>query len=612
MAATPSQALPISLVIVGLLTIVIALVYYYGSRKKHSWLAQCVTLVSWFFPFGIVFLLPLDLASTMYNNCTEATCREPWAYVSQEFLFIAWRTVYWSTFCLTWVIIPFLQSYLSAGGFTVKAKIWYAVRTNLYFYGVYLALGILGLVYIVAYKPFESRAALQGYIIAIANSWGLLLIIIFMGYGLVAIPRHFWNLSNIDLQLDRCYQNAPRLKEELMDAEVELDSLYKELSNVSRKVTTANPLRRHVNDMQREFLADKDFEGNRERRLFQENIPGIIDEKYLSELNRKLKKAVRITERHSALWQRLLNRAFYFQDIMKCRTESSRRFASSSTISTRFVRWQTTAERCAWWWHVRLRPLFLRATSVVTFNVKSPILSIVGISLRSIGQHYGIAELIAFVTLGYMSVCAYSSLLKVKVFNLYLLVPNHHTDELSMLWFGGYLCRLIAEDDRQKMKRTSIDASYLHPSFFPSIQHNMEAVQTYGRKKTATAVAYAKRGRGLIRINGSPIDLLEPEILKFKVYEPILLLGQDRFANMDIRIRVQGGGHTSQVYAIRQALAKAIVAFYQKYVDEASKKEIKDILVHYDRSLLVADPRRCEPKKFGGPGARARYQKSYR
>ena len=47
-------------------------------------------------------------------------------------------------------------------------------------------------------------------------------------------------------------------------------------------------------------------------------------------------------------------------------------------------------------------------------------------------------------------------------------------------------------------------------------------------------------------------------------------------------------------------------------VDEASKKEIKDVLTAYDRTLLVADPRRTEPKKFGGPGARARYQKSYR
>jgi small subunit ribosomal protein S16e len=63
---------------------------------------------------------------------------------------------------------------------------------------------------------------------------------------------------------------------------------------------------------------------------------------------------------------------------------------------------------------------------------------------------------------------------------------------------------------------------------------------------------------------------------------------------------------------VRQAIAKGIVAFYQKYVDEQSKRDIKETLVQYDRSLLVADPRRCEPKKFGGRGARARFQKSYR
>ncbi|KAJ2851515.1 40S ribosomal protein S16 [Coemansia brasiliensis] len=140
----------------------------------------------------------------------------------------------------------------------------------------------------------------------------------------------------------------------------------------------------------------------------------------------------------------------------------------------------------------------------------------------------------------------------------------------------------------------------------------MEAVQTYGRKKNATAVAYVKRGKGMIRINGHPLELLEPEALRFKVYEAILIVGEDKFAGLDIRVRVKGGGHTSQVYAVRQAIAKGIVAFYQKFVDEASKKEIKDILIAYDRSLLVADPRRCEPKKFGGPGARARFQKSYR
>ena len=141
---------------------------------------------------------------------------------------------------------------------------------------------------------------------------------------------------------------------------------------------------------------------------------------------------------------------------------------------------------------------------------------------------------------------------------------------------------------------------------------SLESVQTFGRKKTAVAVSYCKKGRGLIKINGCPIELVEPEVLRYKVFEPILLLGRERFANMDIRIRVKGGGYTSQIYAIRQAIAKSVVAYYQKYVDEASKQEIREILVQYDRSLLVADPRRCEPKKFGGPGARARRQKSYR
>ena len=139
-----------------------------------------------------------------------------------------------------------------------------------------------------------------------------------------------------------------------------------------------------------------------------------------------------------------------------------------------------------------------------------------------------------------------------------------------------------------------------------------ELVQTFGRKKTATAAAVVRKGSGQIKINGSPLNLLQPQILRLKVSEPFLILGSDKFANVDVRVRVKGGGQTSQIYAIRQAIAKGIVAYYQKYVDEASKRQIKEQLVQYDRTLLVADPRRCEPKKFGGPGARARYQKSYR
>merc|ERR1719486_1274489 len=114
-----------------------------------------------------------------------------------------------------------------------------------------------------------------------------------------------------------------------------------------------------------------------------------------------------------------------------------------------------------------------------------------------------------------------------------------------------------------------------------------DKVQCFGRKKTAVAVALVRTGHGNVRVNGCPISTLTPDILRVKVYEPLLLLGKDKWQRVDIRLRCKGGGYTSQIYAMRQAVAKGIVAWYQKFVDEASKKEIKDVLMAYDRSLIV-------------------------
>ena len=92
----------------------------------------------------------------------------------------------------------------------------------------------------------------------------------------------------------------------------------------------------------------------------------------------------------------------------------------------------------------------------------------------------------------------------------------------------------------------------------------IQSVQVFGRKKNATAVAYCKRGKGLLKVNGRPLEEVEPKALSYKLQEPILLLGKERFADVDIRVRVKGGGHTSQIYAIRQAVSKSLVAYYQK------------------------------------------------
>ena len=48
------------------------------------------------------------------------------------------------------------------------------------------------------------------------------------------------------------------------------------------------------------------------------------------------------------------------------------------------------------------------------------------------------------------------------------------------------------------------------------------------------------------------------------VLKSFVCLLQEKFAGVDIRVRVSGGGHVAQIYAIRQAISKALIAFYQK------------------------------------------------
>jgi len=62
------------------------------------------------------------------------------------------------------------------------------------------------------------------------------------------------------------------------------------------------------------------------------------------------------------------------------------------------------------------------------------------------------------------------------------------------------------------------------------------------------AVAHCKAGSGLIKVNGQPLELLQPQTIRVKVLEPVLLLGLPRFSQVDIRVRVTGGGMTAQIY----------------------------------------------------------------
>ncbi|MEZ3144232.1 30S ribosomal protein S9 [Halobaculum sp. MBLA0143] len=128
---------------------------------------------------------------------------------------------------------------------------------------------------------------------------------------------------------------------------------------------------------------------------------------------------------------------------------------------------------------------------------------------------------------------------------------------------------------------------------------------TSGKKKTAVARATVRDGEGRVRIDSTPVELVEPEQSRLKMLEPFRVVDDDLREDVDIDVTVNGGGFSGQADAARTAIARGLV-------QHLSDAELRDAFMSFDRSLLVNDDRQSEPKKWGGPGARARYQKSYR
>lgn len=125
-----------------------------------------------------------------------------------------------------------------------------------------------------------------------------------------------------------------------------------------------------------------------------------------------------------------------------------------------------------------------------------------------------------------------------------------------------------------------------------------------GKRKMAIARAIIKEGTGRIKINGIPLEIYQPEVAKMRIIQT-LMLASDIAKKYDIDVYVEGGGFMGQAEAVSIAIARALVG-----VSRSSKLE--RIYRDFDRHLLVGDPRRTEPKKFGGPGPRRRKQTSYR
>ena len=133
------------------------------------------------------------------------------------------------------------------------------------------------------------------------------------------------------------------------------------------------------------------------------------------------------------------------------------------------------------------------------------------------------------------------------------------------------------------------------------------AITVKSKRKRAIARASVTKGNGTIRVNSKLISTIEPKELRRLMLEPVILseTAKNLFNGLDIIVNVNGGGAMAQARAVRGAIAKGISEY-------SGNDVIKNEYMRHDRSIMVDDFRRVEPKKPNRLKARARFQTSYR
>jgi small subunit ribosomal protein S9 len=141
----------------------------------------------------------------------------------------------------------------------------------------------------------------------------------------------------------------------------------------------------------------------------------------------------------------------------------------------------------------------------------------------------------------------------------------------------------------------------------------------FASRKTASAHVYITKGVGKVRINNIPVEMLEPEAAREVVLMPLEIIGEEFRDKINISVRVNGGGFMGQAYAIATAISRSLIGLTKSKKEpkdhpfnKSKREDFKKKIGEFDQYLISGDARRKEPKKFGGPGARRRKQKSYR
>lgn len=184
-------------------------------------------------------LLPIDLSYASFTNDSNATIPSGDEQDSAADTtvanptYIPWQITYWTTFFLAWFILPITRETLHSGKFGLISQLKEGISTSLRSIGLMIIVGFVFVVGMAIHmRSAQFTSVLMPVLMACANTYGLVLVLLLLGNGIVSIPKKYWREAHPDNELRRIRIVACGAEEELFDAVMGLEDVERKIEEV--------------------------------------------------------------------------------------------------------------------------------------------------------------------------------------------------------------------------------------------------------------------------------------------------------------------------------------------------------------------------------------------
>ncbi|XP_013643075.2 LMBR1 domain-containing protein 2 homolog A-like isoform X1 [Brassica napus] len=402
---------------------------------------------TWFCSVSVIILAPADIWTTLSL---------PPNHPENGAISFLWSWSYWSTFLLTWAVVPLIQGFEDAGDFTVSERLKTSLHVNLVFYLVLGFVGLLGLILLIMMHR-NWKGSILGYAMACSNTFGLVTGAFLLGFGLSEIPKTLWRNADWTTR-------QKVLSHKIAKIAVKLDNAHQELSNAivvaqatSTQMSKRDPMRPYMNVIDamlaKMFREDPSFKPQGGQ-LGENDMDYDTDEKSMATLRRHLRNAKEEYYRYKSEYLTYVTEALVLEDTMKNyeRRDSTGWKYISSFRTSRSGKWRNLLDTLEFIWRCLLKKHIQMMLAIVTGIMSAAILlaeatlllskldlSLFSILIRFVKSDELLVQAFAFVPLVYMCICTYYSLFKIGMLMIYSLTPRQ-TSSVNLLM----ICSMIA------------------------------------------------------------------------------------------------------------------------------------------------------------------------